>query len=83
LPPQDFESSVSTNSTTAALVSFESARIPVLPLTLIKQLCTFLHLRLWLGDSEARTEPYLNTVREYWNWQRSQSPKVWLSYWLC
>jgi LPXTG-site transpeptidase (sortase) family protein len=63
---------VSTNSTTAALVSFESARIPVLPLTLIKQLCTFLHLRLWLGDSEARTEPYLNTVREYWNWQRRE-----------
>jgi hypothetical protein len=24
------------------------------------------------GASEARTEPYLNTVREYWSWQRSK-----------
>jgi hypothetical protein len=23
-----------------------------------------------------RTEPYLNTVREYWSWQRSNAPKI-------
>jgi DNA end-binding protein Ku len=33
------------------------------------------HLDAVQGASEARTEPYLNTVREYWSWQRSNAPK--------
>jgi hypothetical protein len=34
------------------------------------------HLDAVQGASEARTEPYLNTVREYWSWQRSNAPKI-------
>jgi uncharacterized membrane protein YgcG len=41
------------------------------------------HLDAVQGGGEARTEPYLNTVREYRSWQCSNAPKTAIKARLC